>query len=170
MELLELKSLWDIAVEDTISKNSIDEFAVTKTIKKDSRTVLSKIKRVMYWKFLVGGLSLIVCSTTLIGSFVEPEKFTFYESIFDTRDNQTFLITISIFLAVMLTWNLRAFHDIRHFESRVNNVKESLKEIIDIMDKTINLNIYSGVVFNSLALGWIFYLVNNRKEFFTQSI
>ena len=57
MELLELKSVWDVVVEDTISKERVDEFVVEKSIKKDSKSVLAKIKRVMLFKFAFGGLS-----------------------------------------------------------------------------------------------------------------
>ncbi|MGB5820939.1 MAG: hypothetical protein WBG90_15745, partial [Saonia sp.] len=109
MELLELKSVWDVVVAETISKEHVDEFVVAKSIKKDSKTVLAKIKRVMYLKFSVGGLSVILCAALLTGSFIEPEKFTFYESFFDLTDNRIFLVTVIIFMLGMLSWNFRAF-------------------------------------------------------------
>ncbi len=170
MELLELKSVWDVVIEKTISKEHVDEFVVAKSIKKDSKTVLTKIKRVMFLKFFLGGLSLILCVGVLVGSFIEPEKITFYEGIFSLSDIRAFLATVIIFLAGMLSWNFRAFLKIKHFETKAVSVKESLKKFIDIMDKTIKLNIYSGVVFNSLALGWIFYIINNKKEIFTDTV
>ncbi|MEO2052550.1 MAG: hypothetical protein ABGX00_12370 [Allomuricauda sp.] len=165
MELLELKSVWNAVVEDTITRETVDEFVVAKSIKKDSKTVLGKIKRVMYLKFSVGGLSLILCATMLIGSFINPEKFIFYEAIFDLTDNRIFLATIIVFMSAMLSWNIKAFREIKHFETKTINIKESLKKFIDIMGKAIRLNIYSGAAFNSIAFGWIAYLINNKKGF-----
>lgn len=165
MELLELKSVWDVVVEDTISKERVDEFVVEKSIKKDSKSVLAKIKRVMLFKFAFGGLSLVICLVMFIGSFIEPEKFTFYENIFDLTDNRIFLITIILFMGAMLSWNFKAFREIKYFETNVSSVKESLKRFIAIMGHTIKLNIYSGAAFNSVAFGWICYLANNKKDF-----
>ena len=165
MELLELKSVWDVVVEDTISKERMDEFVVEKSIKKDSKSVLAKIKRVMFFKFAFGGLSLVICLIMLIGSYANPEKFTFYENIFDLIDNRIFLATIILFMAAMLSWNFKAFREIKHFETKATTVKESLARFISIMGLTIKLNVYSGAAFNSVAFGWICYLANNKKGF-----
>jgi hypothetical protein len=164
MELLELKSVWDVVVEDTISKERVDELVVEKSIKNDSKSVLAKIKRVMYFKFILGGLSLSLCVVMLIGSYINPVKFTFYESIFDLTDNRIFLATVIFFLSAMLTWNFKAFREIKHFEIKAKTVKESLARFIGIMGLTIKLNIYSGAAFNSVAFGWICYLANNKKS------
>ena len=165
MELLELKSVWGAVVDETISKEKVDEFVVEKSIKKDSKSVLTKIKRVMYFKFIIGSLSLLIGFVMFIGSFINPERFTFYEAIFDLTDNRIFLITIIAFMSAMLSWNFKAFRQIKHFEARARNVKESLRKFICIMGRTIKLNVYSGAAFNSIALGWIFYLLNNKKDF-----
>ena len=165
MELLELKSVWEAVVDDTIAKDKVDGFVVEKSIKKDSKSVLAKIKRVMYFKFSLGGLSLVICIVMLIGSFINTSKFTFYEAIFDITDNRIFLATIILFMAAMLSWNFRAYREIKQFETSSATIKESLKRFIGIMGRTIKLNIYSGVAFNSIALGWICYLLNNRKGF-----
>ncbi|MGB5820973.1 MAG: hypothetical protein WBG90_15915 [Saonia sp.] len=165
MELLELKSVWEAVVDDTIATDRVDEYVVEKSIKKDSKSVLAKIKRVMYLKFSLGALSLVICIVMLIGSFISPSKFTFYEAIFDITDNRIFLVTIIFFMAAMLSWNFNAFREIKQFETSSATVKESLKQFIGIMGRTIKLNIYSSVVFNSIAFGWICYLLNNRKGF-----
>lgn len=165
MELLELKSVWNAVVDQTISTEKVDEFVVEKSIKKDSKSVLGKIKKVMHFKFLFGTITLLVCMAMLIGSFISPKEFTFYESFFDVTDNRIFLVTIIVFISAMLSWNFRAFSEIKHFEKSPTSIKESLKRFIAIMGKTIKLNIYSGVAFNSIAFGWIAYLVNNKNHF-----
>jgi hypothetical protein len=165
MELLELKSVWSAVVDETISRDRIDEDVVEKSIKKDSKSVLAKIKRVMYLKFSLGGLCLVLCSAILTGSFVAPEKFTFYEFIFDLTDNRIFLATLIVFLLGMLTWNLRAFREIKRFETSAMSVKESLHRFIGIMVKTIKLNVYSETAFNAMALAWVCYLANNKIGF-----
>ncbi|WP_432410849.1 hypothetical protein [Rasiella sp. SM2506] len=165
MELLELKSVWNAVVDETISKDNVDEFVVEKSIKKDSKSVLAKIRRVMYFKFSLGGLSLLVSFVMLIGSFINPEQFTFYEAIFDLTDNRIFLATIIVFMSAMLSWNFKAFREIKRFETKATTIKESLKKFIHIMGRTIKLNVYSGVTFNSIAFGWIAYLLNNKKGF-----
>lgn len=165
MELLELKSVWNAVVDETISKEKVDEFVVEKSLKKDSKSVLAKIKRVMYFKFIFGTLSLIGSLVMLIGSFINPEQFNFYEAIFDLTDNRIFLATIMVFMSAMLSWNFKAFRKIKGFEVRATSVKESLRKFIDIMARTIKLNVYSGVVFNSIVMGWVFYLLNNKRGF-----
>lgn len=165
MELLELKSVWNVVVDDTIARDKVDEFVVEKSIKKDSKSVLAKIKRVMYFKFTLGGLSLVLCIIMLIGSFISPEKFTFYEAIFDVTDNRIFLATVIVFLSAMLSSNFKAFREITHFETRATTVKDSLARFIGIMGRTIKLNVYFGTAFNSIAFGWICYLANNKKDF-----
>ncbi|WP_411767290.1 hypothetical protein [Winogradskyella sp. A3E31] len=165
MELLELKSVWKAVVDETISKNNVDELVVEKFIKKDSKSVLVKIKRVMYFKFIFGTLTLLVCFVMLIGSYKNPEQFRFLEPLFSLIDNRIFLATIIVFMTAMLSWNFRAFREIKRFETKTTTIKESLKKFIDIMGKTIKLNVYSGVAFNSAAFGWIAYLVNNRNHF-----
>lgn len=165
MELLELKSVWNAVVDDAIAKDNVDAFVVEKSIKKDSKSVLAKIKRVMYFKFALGGLSLAIGVIMLIGSFIEPQQFTFYESIFDLMDNRIFLATVILFMAAMLSWNFKAFREVKQFETSSSTIKESLKRFIGIMGRTIKLNVYSGVAFNSIAFGWVCYLLNNRKGF-----
>lgn len=165
MELLELKSIWDAVVDETISQEKVDEFVVEKSIKKDSKSVLGKIKRVMYFKFIFGGLTLVGSIVMLIGSFITPEKFTFLENIFDIIDNRIFLANVFLFMSAMLSWNFRAFREIQNFQMRPINVKLSLARFIGIMGQAIKLNVYSSVVFNSIALGWMCYLVNNYKRF-----
>tara|TARA_R110002124_G_scaffold251205_3_gene416406 strand:+ start:16351 stop:17004 length:654 start_codon:yes stop_codon:yes gene_type:complete len=165
MELLELKSVWNAVVGETISKDNVDEFVVEKSLKSDSKSVLTKIKRVMYLKFSIGILSLTLSSVMLVGTFIEPTKFSFYERIFDLIDNQVFLATIIVFMSAMLSWNFKAFREIKRFQTKAATIKESLNKFIGIMQRTIKLNVYSGAVFNSIALGWIFYLVNNKKGF-----
>ena len=165
MDLLELKSVWNMVVDETISKDNVDEFAVERSIKKDSKSVLAKIKSVMYFKFIFGTTTLLVCSVMLIGSFINPEEFTFLEPIFDLIDNRIFLATVIVFMTAMLSWNFKAFREIKSFETKATTIKESLKKLIHIMEKTIKLNIYSSIAFNSVALGWIAYLVNNSKGY-----
>ena len=165
MELLELKSVWNLVIDETMTQDNVDGFVIEKSVKKDSNSISSKIKRVMYFKFMIGGISLLLGFVMLIGSFINPEQFTFYEAIFDLRDNRIFLTTIIVFMSAMLSWNFRAFYEIRRFESRASNVKESLQRLIYIMERTIKLNVYSGVSFNSIALGWICYLVNKKMQF-----
>lgn len=169
MELLELKSVWNSVVDETISKGKVDEFVVEKSIKKDSKSVLAKIKRVMYFKFSLGGLSLLISLVMLTGSFINPNQFTFYEAIFDLTDNRIFLATIIVFMSAMLAWNLRAYREIKRFETRATSVKESLEKFVGIMTETIKLNVYSGATFNSIVSGWIFYLVNNKKGFIEEA-
>ncbi len=170
MELLELKSIWNVVIEETISKDKMDEFVVEKSIKKESKTVLAKIKKVMYLKFAVGGLSLVLCVVMLIGSFMEPEKFTFYENILDLTDNRIFMATFILFMSMMLSWNFRAFREIKNFQTIATSVKESLGRVIGIMERTIKLNVYFGALFNAMVLGWVFYLLNNKKDFFMSTI
>ena len=165
MELLELKSVWDAVVDDTLSKDTMDASGVAECIRKDSKSVLAQLKKAMYVKFSLGGLFLFVFLVLLTGSYLEPEQYTFYEAIFDVTDNRIFLGAGILFLTVMLSWNIRAFRAIRHFERSATSIKESLKRFIPVMNGTIQLNVYSSAIFDSIALGWICYLVNRKTGF-----
>jgi hypothetical protein len=162
---MELKSVWSSVINEKISRDTVGEDVVEKSIRKDSKAVLARLKKVMYLKFSLGGLCLVLCSVVLTGSFFAPEKFTFYEFIFDLADNRIFLATLIAFLMGMLTWNLRAFREIKRFEISATSVKESLHRFIGIMEKTIKLNVYSETVFNAMALAWVCYLANNKIGF-----
>lgn len=170
MELLELKSVWNAVVEVTLSDERVDGSAVERSIKKDSRSVLAKIKRVMYFKFFFGGLTLVTCLVVFIGSFINPAKFAFHEAIFDLADNRMFLATGIIFISAMLSWNFKAFQEIKRFETTARSVKKSLEKFVAIMAKTIRLNIYSGTAFNAMVFGWICYLINTKLDVVTGTI
>ena len=167
MELVELKSIWDVVIEDTISKESIDEFVVAKSIKKDSKTVLAKIKRVMYLKFIIGGFTLLVSVLMFIGSFIMPEKVIFLENIFDLTENRLFLLCIAVFILGMLTVNFLAFKEIKKFDRSTSTIKASLQKFVKIMEDTIKLNIYSGAIFNAMLFTWIFYATAFKDEPFS---
>jgi len=169
MELLELKSAWDVVVKYSISRDDVDEFVVTRIIMKDSKTALSKIKRVMYFKFIFGGFTLIVGAVMIIGLFVSPNKFIFLENIFSLTENKAFLSSVVLFMAGMLTANYQAFKEIARFSYGVD-LKSSLQRFIKIMTLTIKINIYSGAIFNSFALTWIFYVFAYRDELFKWNI
>ncbi|MGB3468232.1 MAG: hypothetical protein WBA74_23300 [Cyclobacteriaceae bacterium] len=169
MELLELKSVWDVVVKDTIARDHVDDFVVAKVIKKDSKALLSKIKRVMYAKFVLGGVTLVAGIVMVIGLFAEPDKFTFLEKIFSLTENKVFLSSVVLFVAGMLSGNYFAFREIARFNYGVN-LHTSLQRFIKIMEQTIKLNVYSGSIFNSVALTWIFYAFTYRNEPFQWNI
>ncbi len=165
MELLELKSTWDVIVEDTAAKNFVDDFLVSKSIRKGSKMALAKIKRVMYMKFFLGGASLIYCMVFIVGSYVDPDQFSFLEGIMSLSDNRLLLASAALFLASMLSWNYLAFKEIKQFETKANDLKRSLRKFTKILSRTIKLNIYFGTLFNALAVGWVFYLADNKFAF-----
>ncbi|GAB4242690.1 MAG: hypothetical protein Tsb0034_20210 [Ekhidna sp.] len=169
MELLELKSVWDVVVKDTINRDYADEYVVTKVIKKDSKAVLSKIKRVMYAKFVFGGLTLVAGIVMVIGLFVAPNKFTFLNKIFSLTENKVFLSSVVLFVAGMLTANYLAFKQIIRFDYGVD-LRTSLERFIKIMGQTIRLNVYSGAIFNSAAITWVIYAFVYRNEPFQWNI
>lgn len=163
MELLELKSAWDIIIQETISKNSIDEFVITKSANSRSKTVLSKIKRVMYFKFIFGGLTLLSGIVMVAGLFIAPEKFIFLERIFNLNENRIFLSSVVLFVSGMLFANFLVFRGIINFNHSIN-LKSSLQRFIKIMERTIKLNIYSGTIFNTAAITWVFYAFYFKGE------
>lgn len=165
MELLELKSVWKAVIDESILKDTIDTLVVENSIKKDSKSVLGKIKSVMYFKFIFGTFSVLATSVMFIGSFINPDQFTFLETICSLTDNRILLATIIAFMTAMLSWNFRAFGEIKQFERNTTNIKVSLEKFIGIMAQTIKLNVYSSMVFNSVAIGWFAYLLNNTQHF-----
>lgn len=102
MELLELKSVWNSVIEEASSHEYIDENKVANTIKKDSKNILSKIKRVMYFKFVFGSFTLAASALMFIGTFIIPKKVNFLEDVFTITENKLFLSSIIIFISFML--------------------------------------------------------------------
>jgi NADH:ubiquinone oxidoreductase subunit 6 (subunit J) len=170
MELLELKSVWDTVINETTKKEQLTEFEVANTIKKDSKNALSKIKRVMYFKFIIGSLTLSISLLMLIGTFVIPEKVNFFEEFFNINENRIFLSSIIIFIGFMLSANYKPFIEIKQFNRSSENIKNSLKRFIVIMEKTIKINIYSGAIINSTLFTWVFYAVAFKTEPFSWNL
>lgn len=167
MELLELKSVWKTVIDETTKKEQLTEFEMANRIKKDSKNALSKIKRVMYFKFIIGGLTLAVSLLILIGTFTIPEKFNFFDTIFNITENRIFLSSIIVFISYMLSSNYKPFIEIKQFSRSSENIKDSLRRFIHIMEKTIKINIYSGALFNSALFTWIFYAFAFKNEPFS---
>lgn len=169
MELLELKSIWDVVIQDTITRNSIDEFVVSQSTKKGSGAILGKIKRVMYLKFLLGGVTLAACISALIGLLATPEKFTFFQSAFTLLEQRIFLLNGVVFIMGMLAANYMAFREIKSF-NHGTDIRTSLRRLIRIMRRTIRLNTYTGAIFNAFTFTWIFYVMALRNEPFSWRI
>ena len=157
MELLELKSVWSIVAKETIKNHIIDDYVVKTTIQKDSKTTLSKIKRVMKLKLLMGSLVGILTLSFAILSIIKPNEITFFDFAFSPKEYTIFFIIMFLAMFFMVAHNFKAYKVISEFEKSSEDLKTALTKIIKVMKNAMKLNIYSDAFITPIVLTWIVY-------------
>nr|WP_321233799.1 hypothetical protein [uncultured Psychroserpens sp.] len=157
MELLELKSIWNIVTEEAIKNHMINEYEVKTTIQKDSKTTLSKIKRVMKLKLFIGSLVGVLTLLFSIVSIVKPNEIAFFDFAFSPKEYALFFIIMFVGMLFMVIHNLKAYKVLLEFEKSSEDLKNALTKIIKVMENAMKLNIYSDAFITPIVVTWITY-------------
>jgi len=164
MELIELKNIWQYA-NSTEEKESIEEGFVLKTIHKESSTEVSKIKNVIFFKLIFGGLVGIMTLLFSILSIIIPEKVTFFNSIFSPLEYTIFFSSMALSIGVIVFYNYKVFRAITKFQTSSVDIKDSLIRVIRVLENAISINIYSDALITPVMITWLVYAkVFSEKE------
>lgn len=156
MDLIELKSTWDLLQEDVISNDMVNEESLMTSLHSKSKSEISKIKRGLQVKFVIGSVSILFAAALALLSMIKP-AFNPLDFIFSPMESAAFLGIMAITLAAMVVFNLRAYAQIEAVESSALNLKENLQNFIKAMKKAIAFNIYSDTLITPIIVTWIYY-------------
>lgn len=156
MDLIELKSTWDLLQEDVISNDKVNEERLMTSLHSKSKSEISKIKRGLRVKFVIGSVSILFAATLALMSMIKP-AFNPLDFIFSSVESAAFLGIMALTLAAMVIFNLRAYAQIESVETSALNLKENLQQFIKAMKKAIAFNIYSDTLITPIIVTWIYY-------------
>ncbi len=157
MELVELKSVWQLVNADIKEKDFVDDKILIDTIHQKSETELGKIRIALKIKLIVGSLVGILGLALLLGLFIAPQKFNTLDSIFSEYETMVFYSTLIISLSAMLWFNYQSYKKVAASETQALTLKESLDMVIQAMKKSIRFNIYSDALMSPIVLTWLVY-------------
>src|SRR6056297_1045769 len=106
MDLIELKSAWDLLQEDVINNDKVDDEKLRESIHSKSKSEISKIKRGLQVKFVIGSASIVLAAAFALLSMIKP-AFNPLDFIFSPVESAAFLGIMAITLAAMVVFNLR---------------------------------------------------------------
>jgi len=156
MDLIELKSAWNLLQQDVISKDKVDEEEIMASVHSKSKSEISKIKRGLQVKFVIASVSILFAAALALLSIIKP-ALNPLDFIFSHVESAAFLGLMALSLAAMVCFNLRAYSQIEAVESSALNLKENLQIFIGAMNKAIAFNIYSDTFMTPIIVTWVYY-------------
>lgn len=163
MDLIELKSAWNLLQQDVISKDTVDEERILTSVHSKSKSEISKIKRGLQVKFIMGSLSIVFAAALAFLSIINP-ALNPLDFIFSPVETAAFLGIMALTLAAMINFNLRAYTQIESIESSAMNLKENLQHFIEAMNKAIAFSIYSDTFITPVIVSWAYYTYAFREQ------
>ena len=171
MELEQLKDIWETTSEKETAKNRIDDRAVRAMISKKSKTTVSNIKRTMWFKLWMAGLSSIasiILSVYHLASTAENPLFL--ENLLTKSEVGFIFMVMGIVMVFISIYNFINYKRVDEFEKSNEPLKHTLIRIIEIIDTKIKLTIYSDLAFTPLIAGFIAYIALFKRQGFVLDI
>jgi len=156
MDLIELKSAWNLLQQDVISKDTVEEDKIMTSVHSKSKSEISKIKRGLHIKFVIASVSIVFAAALAFLSILKP-ALNPLDFIFSPLESAAFLGLMAFTLAAMVYFNLRAYSQIEAVESSALNLKENLQNFIGAMKKAIAFNIFSDAFMTPIIFAWLYY-------------
>ncbi len=156
MELIELKSAWDLLQQDIVNNDKVEESKIVTSIHSKSKSEISKIKRVLYLKFVVALLSIVAAIGLALISIINT-TFNPLDFIFSPFESATFFLIMALSISVMVYFNYKAYSQIKSVQSSSLNLKANLESFIGAMKNAIAFNIFSDTIMTPIIATWIYY-------------
>ena len=156
MELIELKSAWDLLQQDVINNDKVEESKIATSIHSKSKSEISKIKRALYLKFIVASLSIVAAIGLALIS-IKNTTFNPLDFIFSPLESVTFFLIMALSISVMVYFNYKAYSQIKAVQSSSLNLKANLESFIGAMKNAIIFNIFSDTIMTPIIATWIYY-------------
>ncbi|NBC67094.1 MAG: hypothetical protein GVY07_15735 [Bacteroidetes bacterium] len=163
MDLMELKSAWNLLQQDVISNDTVEEKKIKTSVHSKSKSEIAKIKRALHIKFIIATVSIVFAAALAFLSVINP-ALNPLDFIFSPIETAAFLGLMALSLASMVFLNLRAYSKIEAIESSALNLKENLQHFIDAMQTAIAFNIYSDVIISPIIFTWAYYAYAFRDQ------
>ena len=156
MEFTEFKSSWNLLQQDVITTDTVDKSTIKTSVHSKSKSEISKIKRGLHIKFVIGSVSIVFAAALSLLPLLNP-AFNPLDFILSPTETAAFLGVMALSLAAMVIFNLRAYTKIEAVETSALNLKENLQHFIVAMKKAIAFNIYSDVLITPIIITWAYY-------------
>jgi len=156
MDIIELKSVWNLLQQDIISKDRVEVNKIMASIHSKSKSEISKIKNSLHFKFIIASLSIVAAISLAIATILKP-TINPLDFVFSPLESVLFFIIMAISVAVMVFFNYRAYIQIRDIQQSDLNLKDNLKNFIKAMKKAIAFNIFSDTLMTPILAAWLYY-------------
>ncbi len=159
MELSQLKNIWESANSqlDEEFRMSKEEFRVS--IRKRSNTVISKVKRIMKFKIIMGTICIFLL--LFVGINLDWREVG-DEFILGVPLSNPELLILYGFLAVLVLllslYNLFSYRKIIAYQRSSFDLKKSLSEIIAVIKNIIQLGIITDVIGMTCIAFFLLYI------------
>jgi len=156
MELVELKSAWQLLERLEIPKDQVGETKIENTIHSKSVSEISNIKRNLHLKFSIASLAFLASIVLALLSFYKP-VLNPLQFIFSRSESALFFFAMALSMAFMLYFSYQVYARIHTIQTSALNLKENLQLFIDALKKTVTFNIWSDTILTPILASWIYY-------------
>lgn len=156
MEIIELKSAWNLLQQEIISNDQVDESKIVNTLHSKSKSEIAKIKRSLLLKFIIASLSVLATIGLAILSVSLPATNPL-DFVFSPQESASFFLVMAITISIVVYFNARAYAQIKAIQQSSFNLKDNLKSFIDAMKKAIYFNVLSDTIVTPIIFTWVYY-------------
>jgi hypothetical protein len=156
MEIIELKSAWNLLQQEIITNDNVDEGKIINLLHSKSKSEISKIKRGLQLKFVIATLSSIVAIGLAIIAIVSPAQNPL-DFVFSPQESASFFLVMAITISIVVFFSVKAYMLIKTIQQSSLNLKDNLKTFIDAMKKAVALNIFSDTIMTPIIFTWVYY-------------
>ena len=156
MDIIELKSAWNLLQQDIVNNDRVEENKIMTSIHSKSKSEISKIKNSLHFKFIVASLSIVVAISLAIATILNP-TINPLDFVFSPLESVLFFIIMALSVAIMVLLNYKAYIQIRDIQQSDLNLKDNLTSFIHAMKKAISFNIFSDAFMTPVVFAWLYY-------------
>lgn len=160
MELEQLKTVWEKTTKHEVEGYFVSKEEIQRLIGKRSNTTIFQIKRKIRNKvFMAGSIGLLLLAFASYVFIADERVFDFFISYSDSTSNYemgTFYLVFGLVICFISVFNAFSYRKILIIEKRKDDLKLSIKSILEIVKKAMKVKVYS----DSLVIpGTVIFLV-----------
>jgi len=156
MDIIELKSAWELLQRDVIKNDKVSENEILSSIHGKSKSEIAKIKRGLHLKFIIASLSIVGAIGLALISTISP-SINPLDAIFSPLESTAFFLVMALLVSIMVYFNYKAYSQIKAVQNSSLNLRDNLKNFIDAMKKAIAFNILSDTLMTPVVSAWVYY-------------
>lgn len=167
MELQELKSIWVACDKQAEDVETLNRLALSSSIRARSEMVISRLDRTMKKKTFMAILTGVVALFLVVSPWVSPDQDYLFDNIFGPQQMSSIFFLMGMIVFIGAYYNWKAHQKILDLQKTTVDLRNSLKESINVLVHVQNLKIISdafGAPFFSI---WAIVVVVYGHEGFT---